>query len=62
MIFTKSAAFLTSGIVEKNHRSKSWGLVVWWEFDGLVVDAMGDMIDVMVTIDHHAFQVVKVLP
>jgi len=24
--------------------------VVWWEFD-----VMGDMIDVMVTIDHHAF-------
>jgi len=34
--------------------------VVWWEFDDLVVDAMGDMIDVTVTIDHHAFQVVKV--
>jgi len=41
---------------------KAGVLVVWWEFDGLVVDAMGDMIDVMVTIDHHAFQVVKVLP
>jgi len=27
-------------------------LVVWWEFD-----AMGDMIDAMVTIDHHAFTV-----
>jgi hypothetical protein len=34
---------------------KAGVLVVWWEFDGLVVDAMGDMIDVMVTIDHHAF-------
>ena len=24
--------FLTSGIVEKNHRSKSWGFGCWWEF------------------------------
>jgi len=35
---------------------KAGVLVVWWEFDGLpVVDDMGDMIDVMVTIDHHDF-------
>jgi len=36
---------------------KAGVLVVWWEFDGLLleVDAMGDMIDVMVTIDHHTF-------
>jgi hypothetical protein len=39
---------------------KAGVLVVWWEFDDLVVDAMGDMIDVTITIDHHAFQVVKV--
>merc|ERR1719234_849751 len=50
--------FFTSGIVEKNHRSKSLGFGCWWEFDGcLVVDAMGDLIDVMVTIDHRAFSV-----
>jgi hypothetical protein len=34
---------------------KAGVLVVGWEFDDLVVDAMGGMVDVMVTIDHHAF-------
>jgi len=34
---------------------KTGVFVAWWGFDGLVVDVMGDMIDVMVTIDHHAF-------